>query len=328
MLLFSIFLTIGSLSPPSFPSENPTVLILSKNQPDFTDVAIGIKEKLAGYLDTKIINLEKGTNYTNFVDIINKVKPNYTILMDNMALNYANKFNKEAKIDKNKLTAISIMALNISNYISSGNKFIAGIEYEAPMYTLISEYRYITNKKVNKILTFYRGSQFINAINDARSQLKLEGIELTAINVETTGKGTKEIRAFLNKNIKKILLNKNNYDALWLPLDSVLLSNRLFNSIWYKNINKYKVSVLTQEPKLANPKLNFSTFSVGSSLKDLKGQVAQLVFSLSTKETTIKEIGIEKVFSTKKALNLKKAMNLDILNAKYKERISKEDILN
>lgn len=304
----------------------PKVLILSKSQPDFLSVAEKIKSKLKEISVTSIVLIERNESYSNFENIIKKESPTFTILMDNMSLNYAQKYNLENK--KNKIKCISIMALNISNNIRKGDNHIAGIEYEAPIYSLISEYRYITKIKLKTLLTFYRKSQFNHAIKDAKNQLALEGITLKAINVEQLGTDQESINSFLSSNVYKILSKKDEYEALWLPLDSILLSNKFFNKFWYKNVNDLGISVITQEPKLSNPKLNFSTFSVGSNLNDLTGQTAQLIYSLINKEVSIREIGVEKVFSIKKVLNEKKAKNLDILHREYKMRVSREELLN
>lgn len=304
MIKIIILLFIFSLPNLLFSKEiaKSKILIISKEQNDFDKLATNLTEELKNNFFVTVEKIDKSISYTKFESILERNQPKLVVLIDNQMVTLAQEFYK--KKPTSKILSVALMGLNFKQILKT-DKNICGIAYEVSPFSLFTQFRSLkADKKLNKVLTFYRGSQFSESVKEAIRLAQLEKIELIALDVEKE----KNISQFLKTTGKKEI-ESGNYDAVYVILDSVLLRPDLFEEFWVPVAKNSKIPFLIGTEKLVNPAFNFATFGLSPNLKDLASQATQMIESLVAGEKCQK---IEDLIGVNKFLNANLASQLHI----------------
>lgn len=281
------------------------VLVVSGEQRKFSLFT----EKLIEFGKKSTVNYEKksfskDTDYKEFESYV-KSRPDTKIIItvDNKYLSFLKKYN-----EKNKpVRGISVLALNLEEQLKDETN-IAGIRYEPSAFSLFSSLRYNVLPDAKKLLVIYRSSVLKKQIEKASKELKFVGGELVKLDVMSF-KG-EELKDKLKMALKQT--SALEYDAIWVPLDSVLLSPELFINQWLPFTQNQEKPIVVQSESLADVKLNFATYAVSPNLFDLADQTKQLVELVLSGKSDIKTIGIEESISIQKYINTKMLNDLGI----------------
>jgi hypothetical protein len=241
-------------------------------------------------------------NYEEFAQELEKIHPRFLLLIDNRAVDFALRWNAQHPAPE-RVRGVAILALNLRSQLK-GNHELCGIAFETPPYTLATEFRYLAQAPVTRLLTFYRKSVFEQSVREATEQLHQEGITLEAVNVEAEG-------ADLATSLKQRLQEYGKYDALWVMLDSVLLKPELFRDVWLPALKDSKLPVLAGVQALVARDLDFGVFAIEPDFSDLGSQAAQQMSALLGGAEP-ESIGIESYIGARKIVNLPRAARIGL----------------
>lgn len=254
-------------------SVKEKILIFTKEQFDFERLTTGLVKQLETEYAIQTIKINKSTNFEKFKTQIEQNNPNLMVLIDNQSVGLSQEYYKQNP--KSKLPAVALMGLNYKKILQN-DAHICGIAYEVSPFSLFTQFRALrADKKLKKVLTFYRSSQFTEAVQDAIRLAKLESIELVAKDVEQE----KDLLEYLN-SVGKKEINSGEYDAVYVILDSVLLRSNLFENFWVPVAKKSKIPFLVGTQKFVDPAFNFAAFGLSPNLQDLASQAAQMIESI------------------------------------------------
>lgn len=290
----------------------PTVLIATKEKGDFKALYDNLNSELSSRYQIKSINLDKDVTYASFEKDVKANKPELMILMDNQAVTLAQEF--YSKNETVKFQSVAVMGLNYKTLLK-GNKHICGIAYEVPAFTLLTQFRFTrADKKLKKVLTFYRGSQFEETVSEAKGLASKEGIEIIAIDVDKK----EDALTYLKSDGRKEV-DSGKYDAVYVILDSVLLEKKNFSEFWLPTAKASKTPFVVGAEKLASPAFEFAVFGMSPNIPDLASQTVQVVESvLEDKEpcTRVEDlIGVTRFWNEKKG---------DAIGVKINEEVKSE----
>lgn len=256
--------------------------------------------------------VDKNLTFDGFKTLAQTGKYDLNILVDNKLLEFQQQFNEKFS----PLKALSVLSLNIDDVLKD-RRHIVGVRFEPPVFTLVTSFRYLFDYKIERVLTFYRKGIFDGQVEKARRDLLKAGIKLEAIEIEE--------KPSIEASIQSALLKAQNTlsDAIWIPLDSVLLGADFFTKYWLPFSKDIKKPILAQVEELASSKLNFASYAISTDMVDLADQVHQLVEAILLQKLPIAEIGVENSISVKKFVNGEKlrTLNLPLLKEKKKEVI-------
>ena len=279
------------------------VLIFRQGSANFEELVKSVKEEIDGELELVDHVLSDKATYAEFVQKTRAEKPDLLLLLDNKAVTFAKKFNKEADEYAQNLKGVAAMGLNLRKELK-GNKNICAVEYEVPAYTIITGFRYMVKKDIKNVLVFYRKSEQQEVIDSAAKLLSKEGIKLNAMNTEEYGTEDKDVKFFLQRNVMREMYHKDN-DLVWVISDSVMLDNDNFAEVWVNAARKNKVPFIAGLKTFADPDMQFCAYSASPNHRDLGSQVTEMVFALIDGSTP-EEIGVEYILSVEKSANITK----------------------
>lgn len=288
--------------------ERKRILNVRKDGRDFEIVSNSIQDELRDKYDFEGMVIGRDTEYITFKKKVELSQPHLIILMDNKAVGFAQRLNSELK---KPVPCLALMGINFASSLK-GDKNIAAIAYESPGYSLVTQFRYNVDKKVQKVAVIYRDSVFRERVELAARELAREGVELQPVNVESEGTTEEEIGQVLNTKVKDILQDSGHYDAAWIILDSVILSPGLMAKNWIPQAQNARIPILVEVESLVAKEINFGTFAVTPNLADMGNQAAQMVEAILRDGISPKDIGVERVISVNRVINLLRLQNLGI----------------
>ncbi len=284
------------------------IAIITKKGKDFEDLTKQITTSdLIDKFEFKEIQVTNATTYEEFQKAVKEANPKLMILMDNKSVSLAKEFYEK---EKSKIQSVAIMGLNYKTMLAN-EKNICGIAYEVPSYTLLTQFKFASEgKKLSNVLSFYRGSVFSEFIKESKERLALEKITLNAVDVEKEGAG--DVAGFLSSKGMEMAKDANKYDAVYVILDSGLLTPELFGNFWLKSSQESKVPYLVGAESLTSPKMNFAVFGMGPNLQDLASQTVQMVQSILEDGKKCEKIKVEDLIGVNQYWNKKKASSLEL----------------
>lgn len=303
-VFFFIFSTILLSNSIHGQEKEKRILIVSETQKKldtFVDKLISYSVKDKVKYEYVVIN-----KYTELNEYQENLSGKYdmAVLVDNTAIKLHQKYNQKNK----PIKALCVLALSVENEIAK-DKNLVGIRFEPPVFTLVSSFNYIFSNNVKKIAVVYREKEFQSQIVRAKKELELLGVELVEFPIQDNKDLNEE---YLNIRLKEVRKEKD-VDALWVPLDSIILSKNLFQAAWVPFSKEYSKPIISQLETLTYSNLNFATYSISSDILDLASQANQLVNSILSGTTSIEEVRIEESISIKKYVNKKKAQSLNLI---------------
>jgi hypothetical protein len=287
---------------------NKKILFVRKGGDGFTEVYLEMKKELENHINTDFVITDK-TEYGEFVAKVKQVNPDLLILMDNLSVNFAIKYNAEDIA--NPKPGVALMALNLRQVLK-GVSSIAGIVFETNPFSMLMEYRRIARKEVKNVLVFSRQSEFQSIVDVAREQLAQSSILLHVSEIAEQGKSRAELETEIKVQLKSFLSVAQKYDAVWVMLDSKLLSPNVFLTGWLPAAQQSNVAFVTGIEDFVKPSLEFAVFAVTPNLPNLASQAVQIIDEILSGSRAPSEIGIEEIVAVNKIINIKRAKELGI----------------
>ena len=281
------------------------LLILRKDSPIYVQVATDLKKALGPGYDSEDIVVSKTTSLEDVAPKIAAAHPTLLVLMDNQAVDIATQYNSQQPQDASRLPGVALMALNLRKILHT-NKYIAGIAFELPAYTLVTQFRYLVRKTIKNVTVFYRKSEFTGTIVAATEQLHTEGIALQAIDLEEAGAAPDDVIHSLREHLKDLGAGRLHTDAVWVLLDSVLFRGDLFQSTWIPAARASRVPFLSGTENFVEKGADFAVFAITPDLPDLAAQAATLV------DTIVRDGKAPQALGTEETVSVNKIMNLDL----------------
>ncbi|MEO5969481.1 MAG: hypothetical protein ABIQ95_06105 [Bdellovibrionia bacterium] len=287
----------------------PKILFVRSEGVQFQEVFRAMNEELATSYEIKEQVLEKSSTFDEFKALVTKQEPQLLILMDNKPVEYALKYNAALPNPAKRVKGVALMSLNLKQLLKD-SKEISGIAFEPSAYLLVTQFRYLLEKTLKNVVVFYRKSLFQNMIREVQGQLKGEGIELIAVDVETKGNSKAAINEVLKENLKNY--NSDKTGALWVLLDSALINQISFNQVWMPAMQESRLSVITGTENLISTDMKFGVFAITPNLPDLAHQAIQQVESILKDHRAPTVFGVEEVVSINKILNTSRAKEIKL----------------
>jgi hypothetical protein len=302
-------LHIAKAPPPK--SQIRKLAIIRSPGPLFDEAARLIRAELATDKANFVeIILTEQTSFNQFQSEVKNALPDFLILMDNQAVEYAKRLNNSQSVLSNRFHGVALLALNLHSVLKD-NSEIAGVAFETSPYLLMTRFRSLTALPSNEYLVFYRKSVFGPHIQSATVLLKSVGISLVSVDVEQSGDSPGRIAEFLAKNLPSRLADKR-YAALWVMLDSQLLNQSLFNSIWQEARLLSKLPFIMQVDQYVSHKSQFATYAIFPKLKFLTRQVVQQIRMMAFDGVEPTKIGVEELIEVGETLNKGLAKELEL----------------
>jgi ABC-type uncharacterized transport system substrate-binding protein len=271
--------------------------------------------KFAGVLEE--IRKQTGTNYRfHIIDMNKSVKVEdiarqctsnnvqALILMDTKAIKAAvalEKFDSSFKA----LPKFALMTLMVES-TSRGLSNIAGIKFEVPYYTVVMNFRIISQKEIKKVGIFFRKS-FSGIIEESKKFLGREGIDICPVCVDCDpGRKTdpEQALAVMNRSVDKMVADEK-IDVFLVPADNLIVNSKSLGTFWINKVKKMKLPIIAPIDMLASEKLGIAVFSADPDLPQLAAQAANQIIDHFENNTSMKDIGFEPTISIKSTLNLR-----------------------
>lgn len=292
-------------------ADKPKVMFVRKGTGAFDEVTASMRKELSGKYQLEDLVITRESEYEAVAGKITAAGPSLLVLMDNQALSFALRYNETRTDKKKKVRGVALMGLNLKSVLK-GNPEIAGVAFESPAYTMVTQFRYLIQKPIKNVLVFYRKSLFQDTIDQATRNLAAEGVTLQAVDVEQAGKETPAVTAFLEERVAALTKPGSPAEVVWVLLDSVLLGQKSFESVWLPVARGAKIPFITGTEELASRQMNFATFAITPNAQDLAHQAVQQVEAILSDGVAPGELGIEDVISVNKILNLHRARELGL----------------
>ena len=286
------------------------LLVVRKDYDDFAMVKEGIQAEIRSAHQIVDFLVTDETKYETFAAKVREEKPDLLLLMDNISVALATRFNLESDDYAKKLKAVATMGLNLKKELKDSAN-LCGIAYEVPAFSIITQFRYLVVNPIKNVLVFYRKSEFAQTIEEAREQLARTGINLIALDAEAKGDSKDEIAKFLSDNLKEEVAGQK-VDAVWVISDNGLLNEKTFGAIWVKRGRTFKIPFICGLEVFVSKKVNFCSYAAAPNHKDLGVQMATTALSILDEGQTPAQIGVEYILSVVKTVNLDKLHSLGL----------------
>jgi ABC-type uncharacterized transport system substrate-binding protein len=286
-----------------------TALVLRFDSPDMKLVTDVIRKDLAKQEIKELIITEE-MSFDKVQEAIVKEKPDILVGLDNLAVSHIKAIQKKSG-PLESLPGAATMALNLHHELDDA-KNMCGIAYEVPAFSIVTKFRSYVTLEINRVLTYYRKSEFDTAFNAAVSQLKTVGIELIGIDLDAYSSKPSE----LNKKVEETL--SDTYDgkpihAILVPSDNYILNRDGFTKVWLKKAKTLKIPLLCNIENFANPEYDFCSYAVYPDFRDLGRQFAEQLKEVIEHKTPPKELGVDFIVATKEKANPEKLEKLKIV---------------
>lgn len=289
------------------------VLIVGSDSPAMQEVKRAVARDLGSH-QVENFTLKADTSYDQLKAELLRRKPRAVLLLDNRSVQLMQKLHKEKDSYLSQLPASATMALNLK-HILEGETKISGIEYEAPAFSILTQFRRLVDIKLSRVLVIYRPSQFQKVFQEAQIQLAREGVQLIGLNAEAEGDDATAIARFIDKNLKEDHAN-DKVDAFLVLTDNKLLNNETFGPLWVSRARNMKIPFLCGIENFVSEKLRFCTFAAYPDHNDLAHQASEQIMAMIDDGVSPAEIGVDYLVSVKMAID---ASRLNSMGLKLKE---------
>lgn len=297
--LFIALLVLGS----KLVLAKDKVLVVTRPIGEFKIVVDNVYANLKNKYE--VIEYQNLYGQGNLNNKINEVSPDLLVVLDNPSVRMVNKYFKNS--NKSIPTVVS-MGLNFEQDYSKAKNF-CGIAYEVSPIKLINETKkLLPHKKINKVLTFYRGNRFRQAMTKAEEMFKNAKVQFTAIDLDKAING-KSYTEFLESNGKWLI---DQHDVVIVQMDSKLITADSFFSTWKKLSYQTKTPFVIGTNKLARVDYNFAVLGMGPELSSMGEQIASMSTSILDGSTNCENIGIVKANNFKTTWNQRMALEINV----------------
>ncbi|MBD3315920.1 MAG: hypothetical protein GF344_09050 [Chitinivibrionales bacterium] len=303
-------LVLGTVIP--FTAANAeTVLVVTQPGKHYEEAVTGLQGELQLELTIDTLIYSADLSVDNLSARIEASKPSLVVLLDNKSIALFRKYQHEVDTTA-QMPSIAFMASFVNDELASLQN-ATGIAYEIPLVTSAVALRSLIEGTCNNIAVIHR-ERFAPFIEENKRFCARERIKLHSFSIsDKTTDFEKELRSKL-----KAVRKHGDIDGLWILNDNVLLSQKLIQKAWLRELKRMKLPVIVGVEVLVNPEFNFGTFAVLPDHRSLGFQAAELVYTAWDNDWDVSSINVQQPLSVYKVINYKQA------NKYFK--LSKDDI--
>ncbi|MGB7568631.1 MAG: hypothetical protein WBM07_12285 [Chitinivibrionales bacterium] len=224
------------------------------------------------------------------------------ILMDYKAINTALALQQYDSAFK-AMPKFVFMTL-LADLTARGLSNTAGITFEVPLYTLVTNFRIISQKDFSRIGIFYRSS-FARSVEESKKLLEREQIRISAVCVDCDqGKkpSIENTLRIMNDSLDK-LVSDEKVEAFIIPADNIIVNSKSLAEFWNRKIKGKRIPVIATIDLLASEKFGTAVFAADPDLMQLGAQAANLIVEHFENNMPMEKIGFEPTISIKSTLN-------------------------
>ena len=248
-------------------SSAASILIVRPTNKEFAVVSKKIQEVVKyDYPDLKVVEaVISEPDQLKSVDLSDVL---LVVAFDNQMISLVEKMRGDRAY-----SLIGVMGLNLKKILAGYGS--GGLVFETPPLMVLERFSRFAKNRLDKVVTFYRASQFDQLISDAVTQLKREKIDLHAVDVDPH---KADLDAFLYRSIKKYAADPD-VDAFLVLPDSALITKDNIFTVWKKAATESKKPFLCTLENLAATHLGLCAVAVSPNLERHGEQIAELVFT-------------------------------------------------
>lgn len=286
----------------------------------FNTVLEGIKSELGESYSLRVILVD---TIENGVSISSEVRASQgIILMDSKAITLFRELLKQDSAFA-KLPKFVLMTLQVDEAVK-GIPNVSGIRFEVPGYTLVTNFRAVSEMDVSKVGVFYR-KRFSKLVEDGERLLAREKIRVykECIDSDNPKLSQAEALKILNSRIES-MVKKEGVQVLWMLPDNIYVNANVLKEFWLGKVKKMKLPVVVQVENLASLQINAGLFSADPDYEQLGIQSAGQILQVLEQGESSESVGLEPLISVKTVVNLEVAKEIGWkLNATRLEKINK-----
>ena len=313
IIIYQVFILFAFLS---YATAKTNLLALIPFESQFQTVLEGIRSELGSEYSITAVDMKKSPDAVDIITQCKQLNPEALILMDTKAINLALGLQKMDALFV-KIPKFVDMTLMVET-TTKGLSNVAGIKFEVPIYTLVTNFRIISKKDFSKVGIFYRES-FSSSIEEAKKHLSREQLSIDALcidcknNEKTT---SKEALSTMKDSFDK--MKNDNVDVFLLLADNLVVNAASLNEFWISKVKNKKIPMIATIDMLASSKFGVAVFTADPDLVQLGSQSANQIIEHFENETPMNEIGFEPTISIKSTLNaeIAKYMNWELKEEK------------
>jgi ABC-type uncharacterized transport system substrate-binding protein len=275
----------------------------------FQTVLDGIRDQAGPGYHIDVIDINTKPTVKTIADQCISIKAAGLILMDIKAANVVLELQKydSAFMALPKFVLMTLLAeLN-----AKGLSNAAGISFEVPLYTLITNFRIISQKDFSRIGIFYRNS-FTRSIEESKKLLEKEKIALSAICVDCDQNQKTSIEnalGVMNASLDRMVAQEK-IEVFIVPADNLIVNSKSLSGFWMGKINKKRIPVIATIDFLASEQFGTAVFTADPDLSQLGAQAANQIVEHFENKIPMDKIGFEPTISIKSTLNMNVAEKL------------------
>jgi|GEM_PF-1556390 ABC-type uncharacterized transport system, periplasmic component len=225
------------------------------------------------------------------------------ILMDYKAINTA-KALQQYDSTFNALPKFVFMTL-LADMTARGLSNAAGITFEVPFFTLVTNFRIISGKDFSRIGIFYRNS-FARSVEESRKLLERERIKICAVCVDCDQSKKPSIGntvRIMNDSLDKLVLEEK-VEAFIIPADNLIVNSKSLSEFWNRKIKEKRIPAIAAIDLLASEKFGTAVFAADPDLVQLGAQAANQIVEHFENNMSMEKIGFEPTISIKSTVNV------------------------
>lgn len=269
----------------------------------FQTVLEEIRDQAGPAYHIDVIDVNKKLDVKTIARQCASIRASGLILMDTKAVNIALELQKcdSAFVAMPKFVFMTLQA----EMISAGLFNAAGITFEVPFYTLVTNFRIISEKDFSRVGIFYRKSS-AGSIEETRKLLDKEQITVSAVCIDCDQNRNVSINQTLAlmKASGDRMAGKEKVEVFIVPADNLIVNPTSLAEFWNGKVHKMKIPVIAAIDLLASEKFGTAVFTADPDLTQLGSQAANQIIERYENNLSMNKIGFEPTISIKSTLNM------------------------
>jgi hypothetical protein len=299
-LLSVIFILIFSTHSIADPRINLVALVPASGP--FMNVLDEIMDQLGSGYHIDVIDISKNPSGKTIADQCSSNNATGLILMDTKAIKEVVELEKLYGNIK-ALPKFVFMTLQ-AKLTAAALSNTAGITFEVPLYTLVTNFRIISQKEIYKIGIFYRKT-FEHSIEESMKLLEKEKIAVNSqcIDCDQNNKTSIDnVLSLMNDSWERMVAT-DKVDVFVIPADNLIVNPKSLAEFWIGTIKNKHLPIIATIDLLASEKFGAAVFTADPDLAQLGNQAASQIMEHFENNRPMDKIGFEPTISIKSTLN-------------------------
>jgi len=299
----------GFLLTVCFAVKSMASIVIAALIPDmdqFHSVIRAVQDELGPSYRIEIIDMRENPTEAALLNRCKRADVKALIVMDSKAVKAAIGLQK---LDSS-LSAVPkfVYMTLLAKETAEGLKSACGINFEVPLFTLVTRFRIISEKEVSKVGIFYRKA-YAPMIEETARLLSMEKITLHAECIDSvqTGKITQKTALKAMRDAFKKMQRGEKPDVFLATADNLVLNNASLNEFWIDEVKDRKIPIIAPLTILTSSNIEAAVFAIEPDLSQLGVQAANQITECMENGTSPTVIGFQQTISVISTINSKVA---------------------